>query len=200
MLARFIIFLLLNFGGLALGSLSTKAGVSSQWYVALQKAPWTPPGWVFGVAWSVIMLCFSYYMAKLLTLIQTNTALRNTILKLCDLHKSKIMDKLWPIHSHSFQTKHPIHYPNIIIHFMRKPLHTIISGFHYHYKCPERWTMTPIYACKAHYEAIRTLPNNHSTFCVKHCLDLDSLPQTLISLNKQHKQNKLTLIKHNGNN
>ncbi len=85
MLARFIIFLLLNFGGLALGSLSTKAGVSSQWYVALQKAPWTPPGWVFGVAWSVIMLCFSYYMAKLLTLIQTNTALRNTILKLYGL-------------------------------------------------------------------------------------------------------------------
>ncbi|MCH2615570.1 MAG: tryptophan-rich sensory protein, partial [Opitutales bacterium] len=25
-------------------------------------APWTPPGWVFGTAWTFIMLCFAFYM------------------------------------------------------------------------------------------------------------------------------------------
>lgn len=24
------------------------------WYAELDKAPWTPPGWVFGVAWSIL--------------------------------------------------------------------------------------------------------------------------------------------------
>jgi tryptophan-rich sensory protein len=31
----------------------------------LNQAPWTPPGWVFGVAWTTIMICFSIYMAQL---------------------------------------------------------------------------------------------------------------------------------------
>ena len=31
----------------------------------LNKAPWTPPGWAFGVAWTTIMICFSIYMAYL---------------------------------------------------------------------------------------------------------------------------------------
>jgi benzodiazapine receptor len=58
-------FLLLNFGGLALGGLFTSTGVSSEWYWELQQAPWTPPGWVFGAAWTTIMICFSIYMALL---------------------------------------------------------------------------------------------------------------------------------------
>lgn len=65
MIIRTIIFLILNFGALAIGGLFTSKGVPSDWYGALNKAPWTPPGWVFGFAWSTIMLCFSFYMAYL---------------------------------------------------------------------------------------------------------------------------------------
>jgi tryptophan-rich sensory protein len=32
------------------------------WYSGLQKAPWTPPGWVFGAAWFTIMLTFSIFL------------------------------------------------------------------------------------------------------------------------------------------
>ena len=61
----FILFLAINFGGLALGSWLMNNGPTSEWYINLNKAPWTPPGWVFGVAWSLIMLCFSWYLAEL---------------------------------------------------------------------------------------------------------------------------------------
>lgn len=61
----FILFLIVNFGGLALGSWLMNDGPSSDWYVHLNKAPWTPPGWVFGAAWTTIMLCFSWYLAEL---------------------------------------------------------------------------------------------------------------------------------------
>jgi len=64
-IARVFIFLLLNFGALAIAGLYTGDGVSSTWYQELNKAPWTPPGWVFGAAWSTIMICFSFYMAFL---------------------------------------------------------------------------------------------------------------------------------------
>ena len=37
--------------------------VTGEWYQNVNKAPWTPPGWVFGAAWTTIMLCFSIYMA-----------------------------------------------------------------------------------------------------------------------------------------
>lgn len=59
---RFIVFFVLNFGALAIGGIFTKDGVISDWYVNINKAPWTPPGWVFGAAWGTIMLCFSFYM------------------------------------------------------------------------------------------------------------------------------------------
>ena len=65
MILRLIVFLLINFGALALGSYFTGSGVSSDWYANLAKAPWTPPGWVFGFAWTTIMVCFSIYMAYL---------------------------------------------------------------------------------------------------------------------------------------
>ncbi|SFT90698.1 TspO and MBR related proteins [Lishizhenia tianjinensis] len=61
----FVIFLVINFGALAIGGLFTTEGVSSTWYAELNKAPWTPPGWFFGFAWTTIMLCFSFYMEKL---------------------------------------------------------------------------------------------------------------------------------------
>jgi translocator protein len=62
MILRLIIFFLLNFGALAIGGLFTGTGVNSEWYANLNKAPWTPPGWVFGAAWTIIMICFSFYM------------------------------------------------------------------------------------------------------------------------------------------
>lgn len=57
----FLGFLFLNFLGLAIGSLWTDSGVTSQWYLELNKAPWTPPGWVFGFAWTTIMICLSIW-------------------------------------------------------------------------------------------------------------------------------------------
>lgn len=56
-------FLLLNFGALAIGGYFTGAAVQADWYQSLNKAPWTPPGWVFGASWTTIMLCFTVYMA-----------------------------------------------------------------------------------------------------------------------------------------
>ncbi len=65
MIARLVIFLVINFGALGIGGLFTGKGVPSEWYANLDKAPWTPPGWVFGAAWTTIMLCFSIYLAYL---------------------------------------------------------------------------------------------------------------------------------------
>lgn len=65
MILRLIIFLALNFAALAIGGLFTSKGVPSDWYSGLNKAPWTPPGWTFGAAWTSIMICFSVYMAYL---------------------------------------------------------------------------------------------------------------------------------------
>ena len=60
-----IVFLTINFGGLALGNVIMGEGPTGEWYLNLNKAPWTPPGWIFGVAWTLIMLCFSWYMVEL---------------------------------------------------------------------------------------------------------------------------------------
>ncbi len=63
MALRIIAFLLLNFAALTIGGLSMGNGASSDWYLDLNKAPWTPPGWSFGAAWTLIMVCFSFYMS-----------------------------------------------------------------------------------------------------------------------------------------
>ena len=63
MFYRIIIFLVLNFGALGIGGFFTGKGVPSEWYNDLNKAPWSPPGWVFGFAWTTIMICFAVYMA-----------------------------------------------------------------------------------------------------------------------------------------
>ncbi len=62
MVLRFIVFLVLNFAALALGGFFTGSGVTSEWYTNLNQAPWTPPGWVFGVTWTSIMIFFTFYM------------------------------------------------------------------------------------------------------------------------------------------
>ena len=64
-LKLFIFFLFINFGGLALGSWLMGPGATSSWYIELNKAPWTPPGWVFGAAWTTIMLFFSIYLTQI---------------------------------------------------------------------------------------------------------------------------------------
>lgn len=64
----FILFLIINFGGLALGSWFMGDAVTGEWYASLNKAPWTPPGWVFGAAWTTIMLCFSIYLTFLFSI------------------------------------------------------------------------------------------------------------------------------------
>ncbi|MDP5105747.1 MAG: tryptophan-rich sensory protein [Polaribacter sp.] len=62
-----ILFLVINFGGLAIGSWLMNNGPLSDWYTNLSQAPWTPPGYVFGIAWTSIMICFSIYLGKLFT-------------------------------------------------------------------------------------------------------------------------------------
>jgi len=72
---RVIVFLVVNFGALAIGGMFTSQGVPSDWYISLNKAPWTPAGWVFGAAWSSIMICFSFYMAQLWSIVESKNLL-----------------------------------------------------------------------------------------------------------------------------
>lgn len=65
MIARLVFFLLANFLALAIGGYFTGPGVASDWYAGLPKAPWTPPGWIFGFAWTSIMVCLGLYLAFL---------------------------------------------------------------------------------------------------------------------------------------
>ncbi len=60
-----VVFLIINFGALGIGSWLMDNGPQSEWYTSLNQATWTPPGWVFGAAWTFIMLCFSVYMTFL---------------------------------------------------------------------------------------------------------------------------------------
>ena len=69
------VFLVLNFGALAIGNWFMNNGPQTEWYQNLNKAPWTPPGWVFGVAWTLIMICFSIYMAQLYNILPTKRIL-----------------------------------------------------------------------------------------------------------------------------
>ncbi|PQJ72116.1 TspO/MBR family protein [Polaribacter butkevichii] len=60
-----VLFLVINFGGLAIGSWLMNNGPLTEWYTNLNQAPWTPPGIAFGIAWTAIMICFSIYLGKL---------------------------------------------------------------------------------------------------------------------------------------
>jgi tryptophan-rich sensory protein len=75
-LTKFILlFLIINFGALAIGSWLMNNGPKTDWYQNLNQAPWTPPGWVFGVAWTSIMVCFSIYMAYLYKVLPTKNVI-----------------------------------------------------------------------------------------------------------------------------
>lgn len=62
---RFLVFLFFNFFALSIGVWLMNDGPQANWYIGLNKAPWTPAGWVFGFAWTTIMIFYSFYMAKL---------------------------------------------------------------------------------------------------------------------------------------
>ena len=64
-LRPFFLFLIINFGALGLGVLLMGTGPTSDWYTSMNQAQWTPPNWVFGAAWTFIMVCFSFYMTSL---------------------------------------------------------------------------------------------------------------------------------------
>jgi tryptophan-rich sensory protein len=61
----FLLFLVFNFGGLALGSYFQGSIADNAWYAELDRAPWTPPGGVFAAAWFLIMLAYSLYLSRL---------------------------------------------------------------------------------------------------------------------------------------
>lgn len=61
---KFVLFLILNFGALFIGAQLMGSPVQNQWYQQIEKAPWTPPGWVFGTAWFTIMTLFSVFLAR----------------------------------------------------------------------------------------------------------------------------------------
>ena len=73
---KLLVFFILNFGALALGSYLMGEGPMGSWYSDLNKAPWTPPGWVFGAAWTIVMVCLSIFMNKAFQI----EALRTSIL------------------------------------------------------------------------------------------------------------------------
>lgn len=75
MIYRVILFLILNFASIGLGSLFAGKGPRSEWYANLSKAPWTQPGWAFGASWTVIMICFSIYLAYLWPSVENKTLL-----------------------------------------------------------------------------------------------------------------------------
>jgi tryptophan-rich sensory protein len=59
---KLILFFCLNFAALGIGGLLIGNPGTNEWYQSVNKAPWTPPGWVFGFAWTSIMICFSLFM------------------------------------------------------------------------------------------------------------------------------------------
>jgi benzodiazapine receptor len=78
-LASFILFLAVNLGALAIGgALMGSSPAENTWYNGLNQAPWTPAGFVFGIAWSIIMLCFSIYLATSSVFVLGERKRRNT--------------------------------------------------------------------------------------------------------------------------
>ena len=67
----FVGFLILNLASLFLGTLLMNGGPTSEWYANLNRAPWEPAGWIFGAAWTSVMVFFSVYLGFLYQNIKT---------------------------------------------------------------------------------------------------------------------------------
>jgi tryptophan-rich sensory protein len=120
LLKYIIIFLLINFGALAIGSWLMENGPQTNWYITLNKAPWTPPGWVFGVAWTTIMVCFSIYMGYLF---QNNTSKK--VISLFTIQF--ILNVIW---NYIFFNQHMIGFGLIVIMLLT----AVVSVFLFDYK------------------------------------------------------------------
>ena len=123
MIFRLAIFLAINFAALGVGGLFTNNGVESEWYYSIAKAPWTPPGWVFGAAWTTIMICFSVYLAYL----WPNINNKNFLISLFILQL--ILNVSW----------NPVffHYQNVLFGLIIITSLTILIGFLLIYYWPE---------------------------------------------------------------
>jgi len=62
MILYLLLFALINFGALGIGGALMGNPLTNNWYQNANKAPWTPPGWVFGAAWTTVMLCFTLFL------------------------------------------------------------------------------------------------------------------------------------------
>lgn len=82
MIYRLIIFLILNFASIGLGRFLGGEGPKSDWYANIHTAPWTPPGLVVGLSWTVTLICFSIYLAYLWPLVGN----RNLFIGILVLH------------------------------------------------------------------------------------------------------------------
>ena len=89
MIKRLTLFLIVHFAALGLGSVLMGTGPMGNWYQDLNKAPWTPPGWVFGAAWTLIMIFLSIAMAKLLG----KTSRRSHVMSIWGVHL--VLNVLW---------------------------------------------------------------------------------------------------------
>jgi len=103
--AYLLLFLVINFAGLAIGSWLMDNGPMSDWYLNLNKAPWTPPGWVFGTAWTTIMICFSIYLMYLFTKNYNNKKLTLYVIQV-------ILNISW---NYAFFNQHQVSFALVII-------------------------------------------------------------------------------------
>jgi benzodiazapine receptor len=53
-----VAFIAISFAVAAFGSIAT-AGAVDGWYADAEKAPWNPPNWLFGPAWTLLYLLMS---------------------------------------------------------------------------------------------------------------------------------------------
>jgi len=53
-----VALLVISFGVAALGSIATAGNVDG-WYASAEKAPWNPPNWLFGPAWTLLYTLMS---------------------------------------------------------------------------------------------------------------------------------------------
>ena len=72
----FLCFLILNLATLYLDTLLMNGGPTSEWYENLDRAPWEPARWIFGAAWTCVMVFFSVYLTFLYQNIKTHKVWR----------------------------------------------------------------------------------------------------------------------------